>query len=62
MNPCNGHRDNIIDEDKLTHCTEVRFASFLSSGSISAIVVNPPESKLTKRTSVPKKFYLHLVA
>ena len=34
------------------HCTEVRFAIFLSSGFITAIVVNPPERKLAKRTSV----------
>ena len=34
------------------HCTEMRFVSFLSCGFISAIVVNPPEKKLTKRTSV----------
>jgi hypothetical protein len=33
-------------------CTEVRFASFLSGGFITAIVVNPPERKLAKRTSV----------
>ena len=32
--------------------TEVRFARFLSSGFITAIVVNPPEMKLAKRTSV----------
>ena len=32
--------------------TEVHFASFLSGGFITAIVVNPPERKLTKRTSV----------
>ena len=30
----------------------MRFASFLSGGFITAIVVNPPESKLAKRTSV----------
>ena len=36
----------------LVQCTEVRFASFISSGFITAIVVNPPEKKLTKRTSV----------
>ena len=35
-----------------TQCTEVRFASFQSGGFIIAIVVNPPERKLTKRTSV----------
>ena len=36
----------------MNHCTEVRFASLLSGGLITAIVVNPPESKLAKRTSV----------
>ena len=35
-----------------TQCTEVSFASFLSGGFITAIVVNPPERKLAKRTSV----------
>ena len=30
----------------------VRFASFLSGGFITAIVLNPPEKKLTKHTSV----------
>ena len=30
----------------------MRFASFLSGGFITAIVVNSPERKLTKRTSV----------
>ena len=30
----------------------MRFASFLSGGFITAIVVNPPERKLAKRTSV----------
>ena len=33
------------------HCTEVRFSSFFSGGFIIAIVVNPPERKLAKRTS-----------
>ena len=33
-------------------CTEVHFVSFLSGGFITAIVVNPPERKLAKRTSV----------
>ena len=33
-------------------CTEVRFASFFSGGFITAIVVNPLERRLTKRTSV----------
>ena len=34
------------------HCTEMGFASFLSGRFITAIVVNPPEMKLAKRTSV----------
>ena len=34
------------------HCTEVRFASLLSGGFITAIVVNLPERKPAKRTSV----------
>ena len=36
----------------LKQCTEVCFASFLSGWFITAIVVNPPESKRAKRTSV----------
>ena len=35
-----------------THCTEMRFASFLFAGFITAIVVNPPERKLAKHTYV----------
>ena len=34
------------------NCTEMHFACFLSGGFITAIVVNPPEKKLAKRTSV----------
>ena len=34
------------------HCTEVRFASFLSGGFTTLAVINPPEMKLAKRTSV----------
>ena len=34
--------------------TEVRFASFLSGGFINALVVNPPERKKAKRTSVQR--------
>ena len=41
-----------IAKGTMTQCTEVRFARFLSGGFITAIVVNPPESKLAKRTSV----------
>ena len=33
-------------------CTEVHFASFLSGGFVTAIVVNPLKRKLAKRTSV----------
>ena len=36
----------------MPQCTEVRFASLLSGGCITAIVVNPLERKLAKRTSV----------
>ena len=32
--------------------TEVRFASFLSGGFTTMAVINPPERKLAKRTSV----------
>ena len=35
-----------------SHCTEVQFASFFSSWFITAIVVNTPERRLAKRTSV----------
>ena len=34
------------------HCTEMHFANFLSSGFSTMAVMNPPESKLAKRTSV----------
>ena len=37
---------------KLQHCTEVRFASFLSGGFTTTAVINPPERKLAKHTSV----------
>ena len=36
------------------HYIEVRFSSFFSGGFITATVVNPPERKLAKRTSVHK--------
>ena len=38
--------------DLLTQCTEVCFASFFFGGFITVIVVNPPERKLAKCTSV----------
>ena len=34
------------------HRTEVHFSIFFSGGFITAIVVNPPERKLAKHTSV----------
>ena len=36
----------------LIHCTQVRFASFLSGGLITASALNTPERKLVKCTSV----------
>ena len=42
-----------IELEFIVQCsTEVHFASFLSGELITAIVVNPPERKLTKHTSV----------
>ena len=37
---------------KTLDCKEVRFVSFLSGGLNTAIVVNPPEGKLSKPTLV----------
>jgi hypothetical protein len=34
------------------HCTKVRFASFFSGGFTNTAVMNLPEKKLEKRTSV----------
>ena len=34
------------------HCTEMQFTSFLSCGFTAMAVINPPESKLAKLTSV----------
>ena len=42
----------LTHELKSHQYTEVHFAGFLSGGFITAIVVNPPERKLAKRTSV----------
>ena len=36
----------------LRHCTEVRFATFLSDGFTTIAVINSPEKKLAKRTFV----------
>jgi hypothetical protein len=37
---------------EIEKCTEVLFASFLSGGFTAMAVINPPERKLAKRTSV----------
>ena len=37
---------------KINQLTKVKFASFQSGAFVTVIVVNPPESKLAKRTSV----------
>ena len=47
-----------ISQIAIPECTEVRFVSFLSGGFITAIVVNPPERKLEKRTSVEWSIFL----
>ena len=39
-------------QSQYLRCTEVRFVSFLSVGFTIMAVINPPEKKLTKRTSV----------
>ena len=46
---CSIHRPQ---NNQLHQCTEVRFASIFSGGFITAVVVNQPERKLAKRTSV----------
>ena len=43
---------NLFYYYRAVQCTEVRLASLLSGGLITVIVVNPPERKLAKRTSV----------
>jgi hypothetical protein len=42
----------LVSQHTRLHRTEVRFASFLSDGFTTMAVINPPESKLAKRTSV----------
>ena len=57
MFSCNtGLRPNYrkLEKNKSLERTEVRFASFLSGRFITAIVVNPPEKKLAKQTSVER--------
>ena len=41
-----------IADDGGAQCTEVHFASLLSGGFTTMAVINPPESKIEKRTSV----------
>ena len=43
---------NLLFKSVLGHCTEVRFASLLSGGFSTMAVLNPPERKQSKRTSV----------
>ena len=43
---------------EIPHHTEVLFANFLPGGFITAIVVNTPEEKLTKHTSVHRTAYV----
>ena len=43
---------NLLFKSFLRHCTEVRFASFLSGGFTIMALINPLERKLSKRTSV----------
>ena len=46
----------LVDESFVpsTQRTEVRLASFLSGGFTTMAVINPPEKKLAKRTSVQR--------
>ena len=39
-----------IFQPVIQHCTEVRFASFLSGRFTIMAVINPPEKNLAKRT------------
>ena len=43
---------NTVKSQAVDQSTEVRFASFLSSGFTSMAVINPSERKLAQRTSV----------
>ena len=55
---------NAPSEKSLTHCTEVRFASFFTGGFTylhTMAVMNPPEKKLEKRTSVHCAPYNHFL-
>jgi hypothetical protein len=45
-------RHQALSMTPIWHRTEVRFASFLSSGFTAMAVMNPPEKKLEKYTSV----------
>ena len=49
-----------IADDGGAQCTEVHFTSLLSGGFTTMAVINPPESKLEKRTSVDWLFVLGL--
>ena len=41
-----------VSQPSVDHCTEVRFASLLSSGFTIMAVLNPPETELANHTSV----------
>ena len=43
--------ERIVERDTM-QCTEVRFTSFLSGVFTTMVVINPPERKLAKRTSM----------
>ena len=45
-----------MPKEIIEQCTEVSFASFRSGGFTTMAVINPPEKKLAKRTSVWKAF------
>ena len=45
-------RSMVIQDSTAYLCTEVRLASLFSGGFITMTVINPPERKLAKHTSV----------
>ena len=43
---------DICNTEQMAQCTDVRFASLLSGGFTTMAVIDPPEKKLAKRTSL----------
>ena len=43
---------HLLIKRTIGQCTELRFANFLSGGFTTMAVINPPEKKLEKRTSL----------